>query len=306
MAKVIRNPKNAVERVVPADRAAPPLSTRLKDRSPAFPAIVIHFANGSNAYQLLKFDGDKAAEQYTKLRTEMIGIFRVIHTIEDLKDVPTPVLLAIFNRSRADSPLDRFRDRETAEKRAFEVIFNDGIATPHMERIMAEKSEATTSAEAKAQEAKEKREAKKAEKAQAAADAKAAREKRSAEGVIGTIKAQLEKAKGATVDEILAVLVEKFPDRQADGMKSTVKIQTSRLAKTTKRKIATAEIVGRGRVYKFDDAGEIPGKRVEAAAETEEAKPVAKKTGGKKTAKATAEAPATEAATEAEPATVGA
>jgi hypothetical protein len=48
-----------------------------------------------------------------------------------------------------------------------------------------------------------------------------------APGVIATIIACISKEKGATADEMLAVLVTKFPDRKADGMRKTVMIQAN-------------------------------------------------------------------------------
>jgi hypothetical protein len=114
---------------------------------------------------------------------------------------------------------------------------------------------ATTKAEAKAAEAKAKREAREKEKA----DKKAAAAAKRADGVIGNIKQALEQDSGTTANEILDKLVEKFPDRTRDGMSSTVKIQFSRLAKSTGREIINQKIKGRGRVYKFADKGPIPG-----------------------------------------------
>lgn len=49
-------------------------------------------------------------------------------------------------------------------------------------------------------------------------------------GVIATIIATISGAKGATADEILAVLKKAFPDRNADGMAATVRIQANRNA----------------------------------------------------------------------------
>ena len=70
-----------------------------------------------------------------------------------------------------------------------------------------------------------------------------------AEGVIGTIKAMIDTKGGATQAEILDALVQKFPRRTRDGMSSTVRIQCSRLAKSTGRAIISKDIEGRGRVY---------------------------------------------------------
>lgn len=50
---------------------------------------------------------------------------------------------------------------------------------------------------------------------------------RSGVGVIETIVATISRAKGASIDEIVNVLVEKFPDRDPDGMKATARIQSN-------------------------------------------------------------------------------
>lgn len=47
-------------------------------------------------------------------------------------------------------------------------------------------------------------------------------------GVIATILETMSRDKGATADEMLAVLVKAFPDREADGMRKTVLIQASK------------------------------------------------------------------------------
>jgi hypothetical protein len=47
-------------------------------------------------------------------------------------------------------------------------------------------------------------------------------------GVIETIIDCISKAKGATADETVAVLVKAFPDREADGMRKTVLIQANK------------------------------------------------------------------------------
>ena len=62
-------------------------------------------------------------------------------------------------------------------------------------------------------------------------------------GVIAAIVECIEKEKGATVDETLAVLVKKFPDRPADGMRKTAMIQSN------KQKTSKEVIDGRGTVF---------------------------------------------------------
>jgi hypothetical protein len=62
-------------------------------------------------------------------------------------------------------------------------------------------------------------------------------------GVIATIIDCISKEKGATADEIAAVLVKAFPDRDADGMRNTVLIQANK--NCTSKEIEEK----RGRVY---------------------------------------------------------
>lgn len=58
-------------------------------------------------------------------------------------------------------------------------------------------------------------------------------------GVIATIVATIGRASGATAEELLEILVSKFPDREADGMMKTIRIQANKNAhhkdKTEKR-----------------------------------------------------------------------
>lgn len=275
-----------------------PIVARINDTSPTCPCVALRFSTTNDvAYELIKFE---TLKQFNDWRVMSVGAVRVIRSATDLADVPTTVLLSIFNRSRhrgdrVDEPIARFRDRASAESRTFDVIFD--VTTPFQESQMEQAkatSEATTKAEAKAQERKAAKDTKAAAKATETAAKEAAKVDRTSNGVIGNIKAVLESDNGGTVNEILAVLTNKFPERTADGMKSTVKIQTSRLAKTTGRKIVSAEIQGRGRVYKFADKGEIPGERVVEQAAPEV--PAATPTVAPAAEEAPAEAPVAKAA----------
>ncbi len=49
-----------------------------------------------------------------------------------------------------------------------------------------------------------------------------------APGVIATIVNTISRAKDASIDEIVEVLVKTFPDRDADGMKATTRNQANR------------------------------------------------------------------------------
>jgi hypothetical protein len=47
-------------------------------------------------------------------------------------------------------------------------------------------------------------------------------------GVIATIIETVSREKGATADEMLAILVKAFPDRKPDGLRKTVLIQANK------------------------------------------------------------------------------
>jgi hypothetical protein len=68
------------------------------------------------------------------------------------------------------------------------------------------------------------------------APAKKAAAKAKEPGVIDTIVKILQSG-GGTVEQIAAKLKKAFPDRKADGLKATVKIQMTRLADDKKRKL---------------------------------------------------------------------
>jgi ribosomal protein L31E len=246
------------------------------------PATLIRFSksNKNPFYEIVTFEQQGQLVSYLAATMGAVRVFD--GSPESLKDVPTVTLLAAYNSSRGDSPLDRFRDRHTAEARTAEVL--QGLAVKYEDTSMAKAEAAAVgqnSTDAKAAEKKAAREAKAAQKATEKEAAKKATAEKRAGGVIGTIKTFLESKTGGTQAEILDALVTKFPERTRDGMSSTVKIQVSRLAKSTGREIASKEIVGRGRVYRFVDAGPIPGKEVVKEAPAPEA---AKPKGGKKNA----------------------
>jgi len=62
-------------------------------------------------------------------------------------------------------------------------------------------------------------------------------------GVISTIVDCISKDKGSTVDETLAVLTRKFPDRDPAGMRKTALIQSN------KQKTSKEVVDGRGTVF---------------------------------------------------------
>jgi hypothetical protein len=62
-------------------------------------------------------------------------------------------------------------------------------------------------------------------------------------GAIATIIDCISKGRGATADEIVAVLVKAFPDREADGMRKTTLIQPN------KNRTSKEMDEKRGRVY---------------------------------------------------------
>lgn len=67
-------------------------------------------------------------------------------------------------------------------------------------------------------------------------------------GVIDTILECMGRDKGAAVEEMVEVLAKRFPDRSADGMRKTVRVQTSRLA-AKGHKITKERDEKRGLVY---------------------------------------------------------
>jgi hypothetical protein len=54
-------------------------------------------------------------------------------------------------------------------------------------------------------------------------------------GVISVIVETIARKTGATVEKLVAVLVKKFPDRDADGMRATRRTQVSRYATSKDR-----------------------------------------------------------------------
>jgi hypothetical protein len=106
---------------------------------------------------------------------------------------------------------------------------------------------APTKAEQRLAEQKAKREQKEAEKAKR----KAANAAKRANGIIGTLHQALLTERGTTKKEILATLIEKFPDRDPIGMATTVGIQLSRLQKKH-GKIVSRKQDPRGLVYGYE------------------------------------------------------
>lgn len=82
-------------------------------------------------------------------------------------------------------------------------------------------------------------------------DAPKQSEKRSAKrpGVIDAIVAELHK--GASLDEMVKALKEAFPDRNAEGMRTTVRCQINRLPAKLNLKIIKIEDKKRGQLFKF-------------------------------------------------------
>lgn len=256
-----------------------------------FPVTVLffnHIDTTDATHEVVTFN--EANQLVAYLSNTMAASRVVTGQPKELVDVPTQTLLAIVNRTRGDKPLDRFRDRKTAESRTAEVV--TGLAVKYEDTEMAKQEAATgqTATDAKAAERKAAKEQKAQAKAAEKEAAKKARDEKRAGGVIGTIRTHLESKSGATQAEILDALVTKFPDRTRDGMSSTVKIQVSRLAKTTGREVQSKDIQGRGRVYKFVDAGPIPGKEV--VKEAPKPEPAAPKAGKGKDKATPAAAPA--------------
>lgn len=240
----------------------------INHKSPPFPCNVLAYSKDANinGYKIIRFS---TQESFDKFRVMTVAMVCVVLVEEDLDRVPESKLRLIYNQHAAKGEeLDSTEiPRNELQGLVFGVIHNPDAATPYEETKMGTATppetgtapttaaEATTKAAAKAAEALAKKQAKEKEKADKKAEAAAKR----SDGVIGTIRQALDTETGTTAAEVLDKLVKKFPDRTRDGMSSTVKIQFSRLEKSTGRDIINAKIVGRGRVYKFADKGAVPG-----------------------------------------------
>lgn len=265
------------------------MQTRLRGmvnhKMPPFPCNVLAYSKDENirGFKVLRFNDQASFDHF---RTNTVAMVRVLLTEDDLNDLSDDKLRMIYNTLRQEDELGASEiPRNELQGLTFGVIHNPDAATPYEETKMGTATapetgtatpatpavDAATKAEAKAADAKAKRDAKEAEKNKKKQDAAARR----ADGVIGTIRKALDTEKGTTANEVLNTLVAKFPDRTREGMSSTVKIQFSRLEKSTGRDIINAKIVGRGRVYKFADKGIVPG-----VVETDTPTPAAAPTAG--------------------------
>lgn len=271
---------------------AAPIKT-INHARPPFPSVAILFSKqpGNTAFEIVKIEEQNDIDQ---LRGRTVAAIRVLLHTDDTNDVPLEVLRMILNTSRPDFPVGAFPD--TPENRDRVIALIKESASPYKEHYMADNTETaagTAAAPANSTEAKaaEKKRIADEKAAKKEADKKARAEKRS-DGVIGTIKASLDTNAGTTQNEVLDKLVAKFPERTRDGMSSTVKIQFSRLAKSQNREIHNANIEGRGRVYKFKDKGDIPGKVVAAAAPAGTTEPATSPAAGQPSDGAVATTPA--------------
>ncbi len=241
-------------------------SPSINNKMPPYPCFAILYSRQerNTTCKVIQF---KNQRDFDQCRTFTVARVRVILRDTDLSEVPTSVLLEIHNRarvSRGEQPLTEFADDlDIVEIQRLIIGDLPVVATQYEELKMSPDNEGNvaTAAAPTADKSAEKEAAKKAKAAEKEAQ-KAATAAKRADGVIGTIKAGLDTTEGTTANEVLDKLVAKFPDRTRDGMSSTVKIQFSRLAKSTGRAIHNANIEGRGRVYKFADKGPVPGKVV--------------------------------------------
>jgi hypothetical protein len=254
----------------------------INHKMPPFPCNVLAYSKDEKikGFKVLRFSNQLT---FDKFRAMTVAMVRVILTQDDLNDLSDDKLRQIYNQLAPEAELgDSEIPREELQGLTFGIVHDPDAATPYEDTQMGTATapdkgtatpagDATTKAEAKAADQKAKREQKEAEKAKKKAEAAARR----ADGVIGTIKSALDTDKGTTANEVLDTLVAKFPDRTREGMSSTVKIQFSRLEKSTGREIINAKIVGRGRVYKFADKGAVPGEVETDAAPAPAATPTA-------------------------------
>lgn len=237
---------------------------------------VRHMANEpkSQVFQVVRLQG---IDQIRLYKSSFVGQVVAVRKAEDLATVHTPVLLAMFNAARkaaGEEPLARFRDRATAEQRTFEVIAQlevPFVPNQGIQKMTDQKQAEQDKAAAKAQREQEKADAKaKREQEREAAKAKKQAEKDALKaakgpGVIGTIREFVTRRTpfGATIDEMLDELVQRFPERDREQMQTTCRIQVSRLQKDERvGTISSALIEGRGRVYaNVKNPADIPGPR---------------------------------------------
>lgn len=259
------------------------------ETAPLTTPFTVRFLEGQSAVQnptaheVLKFNDEQVRKVY---KVTSVGRFIQVSHEDDLQPVPTPVLLAIYNKYIVrikGQPLSRFRDRETAQRRVFEILGHYAtVYVPPVKEQSVDASQKTAAqgrvkrtpeeiAQANADKANAK--AKKEADQKAKKEAKEAQKQNRAPGIISTIQGFLESDEGGTIEEIHTKLVQSFPDRDPDGMKSTVRIQVSRL-KAKIGEIDSKMIVGRGRVYKATNNGPIPGVEQVKAAPAAPAAPV--------------------------------
>lgn len=77
-------------------------------------------------------------------------------------------------------------------------------------------------------------------------------------GIIGHLRAALSSPTGITKDEMSTLLGQRFPDRDAYGMRTTVQIQLGRLQKKV-GPITSIKVEGRGRVYGWAETLDVAG-----------------------------------------------
>lgn len=158
---------------------------------------------------------------------------KAIGEMKDLEGVGVSFLVALYNAVTGESQKG-FHDASTGRKKVWEALTAKYPDPDPVQPAQAnENHEGETSANGGSTEAgvtdMASKTAKKAKTAKTAKTPKAPKEKKGP-GVIDTIVTLLE-GKGGTIADLAEKLASKFPDKDADGLKSTLKIQVNRLSK---------------------------------------------------------------------------
>lgn len=158
---------------------------------------------------------------------------KVIDDIKGLEGVGSSFLVAMYN-AIMDETQKGFHDAATGRKKVWDALTtkypDPDPVQPEQATSNQEGETSANSGEATDAEGKTTMATKTSKKAPKVKKTKVAGEKKSGPGVIDTIVEILQN-KGGTVEQITEKLAKKFPDKSADGLKATVKIQVNRLSK---------------------------------------------------------------------------
>ena len=161
---------------------------------------------------------------------------KAVGTMEDLVGVGSSFLVALYNSITGESQKG-FHDASTGRKKVWDALTtkypDPDPVRPAQASSNQEGDNSTNNGESTESEGSEDMATKAAKKtAKKTTTKKPAGEKKpKGPGVIDTIVDVLQN-KGGTVEQITEKVAKKFPDKSADGIKATVKIQVNRLSKS--------------------------------------------------------------------------